>query len=104
MDVDARVASRDLIPPGREQVASVHGTVEHHPHGGARYSQRNERRWHVEESPRGHLLQRLKAGSIAEALRLVAGDESCEPAIQQQTAQGDDERLQPESGDQQAME
>ena len=44
-----------------------------------------------------------KSRRVAEALRLVVGDEPRQAAIEEQAAQRDDERLQPQPRDQQTM-
>ena len=64
----------------------------------------DERRRHAEQAAGRQPLQRLEARRVTEPLRLVVGDEPREAAIEQQPAQRDDERLQPQARDQQAVE
>ena len=61
--------------------------------------QGDERRRHLEHTAGRQSLQRLEAGGVAKALRLVVGDEPRESPVEKQPAERDDERLQAEAGD-----
>jgi len=85
-------------------MTTVHGSVQHHPHGDAHHHEREERRRHVEQAPGREPLQSLEARRVTKPFRLVIGDEPCQTAIQQQTAQRDDEWLQSQARNQPSVD
>ena len=85
-------------------MASVHRVVQHHPHQRADDDHCHKGRRDTEHAAGHDALEGREPGSVAESLRLIVSDETREPAIDEQAAERDDEGLQPQACDEEAVD
>src|SRR6185437_12267329 len=101
---DARIARRLLVLADREQVAAEHRAVQHDAHQNRHDQEDDEGMRHAERAAGGDPFERWQALAELEARRAVVGVVARRAAIDQQAAQGDDERLQLELRHQEAVD
>ena len=101
---DAGKPRRLLVLPHRIQPAPVDRAMQHHAHHDRQDDQKDERVRHAVDCGPRRVAQRVRLVAVAEAARAVGGVVARRAAIDQQPAQGHDERLHLHPRDQERLQ
>src|SRR2546430_9464757 len=89
--IDARITRGFGISASREQISTVDRSVQDNPSHYADQNQQNEGHRNTEKISICQKPQEVQTADRAESFRLILGDEARQSAINQQTAQRDNE-------------